>query len=258
MSYSRSTSLCLSLLVTASGCVENDASIFVQQVQISSPENECLVTNDPSAGSRLGGLIDVAMRSTYNAPLLVGNQLVPRGDPDRLRTETGRVQLFEADVEIYADGALVASYTQPIVGFADVGSGANPGYGLTAVALVNPDTAEAVLAAGAGVSLVSRVKLRGETLGGLEVESGEWDYPISTCECCTPIFEPMTNEDERIENCNIGQDGDTVDRRDIPLSLCPAVCSDGLDNDGDGQTDFDADLGEGDPECTFNGDSSET
>src|SRR5690606_18956920 len=95
-------------------------------------DNECTVTSDPSAASLPRGRLDLALQGTYNASLLVGNQLVRRGDPNRLRTETGRVQLYQADVEVYDyTAALISSFSQPISGFVDVSSGNDAGFGLT-------------------------------------------------------------------------------------------------------------------------------
>jgi hypothetical protein len=198
---------------SAVGCVDNDSTIFIAQMMQIDPESECTVVNDPSSPSISAGVIDVSITDQYFGMVLVGNQLVRRGDPQRLRTETGRVQLFEAEVEVFDyAGATLSSFIQPVSGFIDVATGANPGWGLTGLTLID---GAAAAASGGNAGLVARIRIRGETLGGLEVETGEWDFPINVCNGCFLIVEPATCEDERVETCMPGQDSRRVDARDV-------------------------------------------
>lgn len=216
MKHLHSTLLC-ALLATASGCVDNDSSLFITQVQARTVDNECVATNDPSAPFRTRGLLDVSLQQSYVAPLLLGNQLVRRGNPDRLRTETGRVQLYQAEVEVYDfNAALINSFSQPTAGFVDVGTGTNPGWGVTDVMLVDPGSSQIVTdALGGATELVVQVKVLGETLGGLEVETEFWTFPVVVCTGCVTVVEPESCEDDRIPSCAIGQDTGAVDARDV-------------------------------------------
>jgi hypothetical protein len=213
MTHLRSTLLC-ALLTAATGCVDNDSTLFIVQVQAATADNECVISPDPGALFRSRGLLDVSLQQSYGAGLLVGNQLVRRGDANRLRTETGRVQLYQADVEVYDyTAALISSFSQPISGFVDVSTGTDPGFGVTNVMLIDPNAA--VAATGGGTEVVAQVKILGETLGGLEVETGFWSFPIVVCNGCITIVEPETCEDDIIPSCSIGQDTNKVDARDV-------------------------------------------
>jgi hypothetical protein len=213
MTHLRATLLC-ALLTT--GCVDNDSTLFIVQVQAASVENECTITPDPGALFRSRGLLDLSLQRSYGAGLLVGNQLVRRGDANRLRTETGRVQLYQADVEVYDyTAAVISRFSQPISGFVDVSTGTDPGFGVTNVMLVDGVAADSLTAAGGAGEVVAQVKILGETLGGLEVETGFWSFPIVICSGCITVVQPETCEDDRIPSCSIGQDTAQVDARDV-------------------------------------------
>lgn len=215
MTHLRSTLLC-ALLTAATGCVDNDSTLFIVQVQAATVDNECTVSADPAALFRSRGLLDISLQQSYGASLLVGNQLVRRGDANRLRTETGRVQLYQADVEVYDfTAALISSFSQPISGFVDVSTGTDPGFGVTSVMLVDPGAVDAVAAAGGVSEVVAQVRVLGETLGGLEVETGFWSFPIVVCTGCVTIVEPETCEDDFVPTCAVGQDTTKVDARDV-------------------------------------------
>lgn len=197
--------LVASLATASYGCVENDASIFVQQVQVLD-KTTCGATASPSDAALAGGLIDVAFTNSYDAALLMGNQLVKRGNTNTFRLETSHVQFTEAEVEVFDfGGGSIGAFSVPISGFAEAASGNSPGYGLAFVTLIDPASAAALPI---GQTVVSRVKVFGESLGGADVESGFFDYPINVCEGCT-IACPMSlacDEDPTDCPCEIGQD----------------------------------------------------
>lgn len=214
MNAIRST-LCCALLVAATGCVDNDSTLFIAQVQARTVDNECVVTNDPEGGFITRGALDPLLQTTYMAAMLVGNQLVRRGDADRLRTESARIQLYQADVEVYDfEANLLDSFSQPIAGFVDVGTGTDPGWGVTDVMLVSENASLAAAAAGGG-EVVSQVKIYGETLGGLEVETGFWTFPVVICPGCVTIVEPESCEDDFVGGCFAGQDTSEIDARRV-------------------------------------------
>ena len=209
------TTLVFGLAMGAMGCVDNNTTIFVRQVQAPDPANECVVTNDPSALARSRGYVDGALADSYFAWLLVGNQLVRRGDNDTLRTESARVQLYTADVEVFDyTGATLSSFSQPISGFIDPSNGSEPGYGLTSLVLVD----QGVVSGHSGI-VVSRVKLFGETLGGDEVETGFWDFPIEVCADCFACIEPESCDDPCTASCEFGQDA-SPDCRSVGRGAC--------------------------------------
>jgi hypothetical protein len=203
------------------GCAENDTMLFVRAVLKLEP-GECIAKGDANSVMLLGGVMDLHFTSTYDAALLVGNQLAKRGKKDQLRTESSRVVLKGAEVILMDDQeATIAEFTVPGVGFVDVGTGEDPAYGVIATTLIP-----------AGVGIVPNglylveVRAFGETLGGQEITSAALRFPIYTCDRCL-ISYPLsaadpaqlptyactsTEEFDEPQGCRIGQD-DYVDCR---------------------------------------------
>src|SRR6185295_14801949 len=100
----------------------------IRQVQapVSSSAGGCTTQPDPSALFLASGTLDLAFRLQYSATLLVGNQLVSRGNNSQLRTETSRVQIQGAVVRVEDPTGAVAfgPVTVPGSGFVDPASGA--------------------------------------------------------------------------------------------------------------------------------------
>jgi len=207
----------------SAGCADNNQTIFIRQAQARDPGDGCVAKADPTGLFRNQGLVDTTLSALeYRAPLLVGNQLVPRGNSATLRTETSRVVFFEAEVEMFDfEGNSLGGFSQPVSGFADPSSGTDPGYGLVSATLADAATMANASAQG-GQTIVSRVQIFGETLGGLSVETGLWDYPIFVCAGCLGCVEPESCDDELLPTCTVGQD-DPIDCRCIGAGQCNAV-----------------------------------
>ncbi len=105
----------------SSACVKNESSLFVKgcaQIALDS----CTATASADQVFLGEGLLDTFYTSEYTCALLVGNQLVPQGDPTTLKTETSRVQLTSADINILdsggnlltrTDGSVASATTRP-------------------------------------------------------------------------------------------------------------------------------------------------
>jgi hypothetical protein len=173
------------------GCAENKSSIFIRGAMVV-PSDTCTVTADSSAALQFRGTFDAGFAAEYSAVLLVGNQLVRRGNAATLRTETSRVVLNGADVRIAnAAGDTIGEFSVPVSGFVDPGSGTEPGYGAASVVVVDAATGDAVApndGSRRSVEVVASVILHGETLGGVEIDSGEWQFPIDVCKGCLVFF----------------------------------------------------------------------
>jgi hypothetical protein len=156
------------------------------------------------------GVLDLNFRDNYFGNLLVGNQLARQGDRDKVRTETSRIALRGADVEVKrVDGSVIVAFATDGAGFVDPGTASDPGYGIMAAEL---------LPSGA-VTTPSRVNVSvrvvGETLGGVDIESSELIFPITVCNGCLlsvpgDAFDPglmqCTGEPAEEPPCIIGQD----------------------------------------------------
>src|SRR5687768_7912553 len=67
------------------GCEDNESSLFIVGV-LAIEETDCILTPEGNSLLRTSGVLDVSLRSSYTAGLLVGSQLTQRGSRDQLRT----------------------------------------------------------------------------------------------------------------------------------------------------------------------------
>ena len=181
----RRTVLSIAALGAATGgCADNDSALFIRSV-IKLEPGDCVASAQPEATSLAFGVYDIGLAETgsYFAFLLVGNQLSRQGDRDKVRTETSRISLRGADVEVRTvEGATITTFATDGAGFADVGTATEPGYGIMPAELRPRSAAE-------GLDRVNvSVRVVGETLGGTEIRSSELIFPINICRGCTVSF----------------------------------------------------------------------
>ena len=70
--------------------------------------------------------------------------------------------------------------------------------------MVDAGTLQALAGSGEQ-TLVSRIRLFGESLGGNDVETGLFDFPINVCTGCLACSDPIECDDEPPPACIIGQ-----------------------------------------------------
>jgi hypothetical protein len=172
-----------SIAAVGPGCVANESSIYIKTVLTPS----CAVVTTDS-DQRAVGLLDVAYSCEYTATLVVANQLVKRGDDNKLQVETSRVELKSFDVQILDGGRAplgggVDKYTVSAAGEIDPETGGTPGLALTEVLLVDGAVGQ-YLYENNITDIVVRIKAHARTLGGQDLTSGEYDYPIKVCSHC--------------------------------------------------------------------------
>jgi hypothetical protein len=194
-------------------CVDNDKSIFIRGLA-APPQNRqngtCLYQPDPTGTGLFGGTLDVGVRDNYFAVLLVGNQMNGRGDPLDPRTESNRIHFNGAVSRITdTEGNQLREFTAYATGFADIQQNNAPGYGIVGVPVIDA-TARDLLAGGlpnrtATKTVLVNVKVFGKTLGGEDLESGEFQFPVKVCNGCLVDF--STGNDPNIQpqpNCAAG------------------------------------------------------
>ncbi len=192
------------VLALAPGCVENEGSFFI----ISAKSPSCGSTTVDSDDLGSGTLDTVYGGGAYRATLLLGNQLVRRGNASKLQIETSRISLTGVDVEILVGGETFsrldgspAAFSDALVGFVDPARNNAPGFGLAQPLVIDGATIQA-LQAGAVSNVTARIVVRGRTLGGDDIKTRPWDFPIAVCAgclCTCPDSEPT-------EECAVGQD----------------------------------------------------
>lgn len=165
-------------LLSMSACAENRTTLFIERGLYIPPEDDCLISVD--LNGLQSGVMDLDLTNSYSASVSVANQMQPLGDPDRLRAETSRIQLegFEVEIEGIDATPAVTTYSRRFTSIVDPGNGTDPGR--TAVTL---DMIPGGAITEEGFYLI-HVRIYGTTLGGLEVESPEFVYPLQVCEGC--------------------------------------------------------------------------
>jgi hypothetical protein len=224
----------LALLATSGGllgsaCADNESSLFIRmRMAEKAEEGRCNASCSPSEAFWTEDAVDAAFQSSHSAMLLVGNQIVQRGDSDVLRTETSRVQLYEAEVRVVdiEGNDVTPGYVVPITGTVDPGASSEPGYNCADVLLLDGATMDTLRGQaaqrGSDVQVWATVVVRGRTLGGQEVETTEWTYPIRVCFGCTCVD---TAPSECCEN-PAGEDCEEADKAEAtcPGALGPVDC----------------------------------
>ncbi|WP_437733165.1 hypothetical protein [Sorangium sp. So ce1335] len=223
------TRLCTLALLAASGgllasaCADNESSLFVRQRMAMPTTGECTVSCSPTEAFWSADAIDSAYVGSHSALILVGNQIVQRGDSDVLRTETSRVQLYEAEVRLsYMDGSPVnEGYVVPIHGVVDPGSGSNAGYNCTDVLLIDGATMDRLRGEAADarrdIEVLASIVVRGRTLGGQEVEAPEWSYPVRVCFDCSPCVDTLPVD------CCYGEPNEQCEDLEDVEEFCPGI-----------------------------------
>jgi hypothetical protein len=171
-----------SLAASLSGCAENESSLFIEGV-LSLPASDCVARPDAEAEMLTQGVLDVHFAQGYVAAVQVGNQLTQQGNREKLRTETSRLHLEGATGTVFDVNGGEHEFEAIATGFAHPAAGTEPGLAAMVVNLINGETMDALLAAGEG-DIVVRFRVFGTTLGGKEVESGDYDFPIYLCDGC--------------------------------------------------------------------------
>lgn len=177
-------------------CATNDQTIFIRNAlapAILRTNGICTYTNDPQQAALFQATLDLGVTDSYFAILLVGNQLIPRGDPQNNRAESNRVHINGAIVRVTeTDGTLIREFTSLATGFADPGNNNAAEFGVIGVTGIDAPTKDILLPTlpnrQVSRSVVMNFKAFGTSLGGVDVESGEFQLPARVCNGCLVDF----------------------------------------------------------------------
>lgn len=195
-------------------CAENDQSIFIRSALAPAQNrqnNVCLYANDPTQPALAEGMLDVGIRENYIAVLLVGSQLIARGDATSTRAESNRAHIHGAVVQVKEpNGGLIGEFTSLATGFIDPQLNNAPSYGSVSIVAIDPPTmakiAEGLTAAQTKL-VVAHIKAFGETGGGVDLESGEYQLPIRVCNGCLVSFASGDDPAAPGVDCNLPLEG---------------------------------------------------
>jgi len=219
--------LALGGALASSSCVDNDSSLFIYGV-MDVTNSDCVAKADGSAVMIAEGVLDREFADGYVAAILVGSHLTERGSREKLRTETARLSITGAHVTLYGTQGAVIEFDTPATGLVNPASGTDPGLAAVFARLVREDQMDEL---GMDGQMIARIKILGTTLGGQDIESAAFDYPITLCTGCL-LYYPTealdvdppylctgtadgASADSKI--CFIGQDGY------FPCTLCAAT-----------------------------------
>lgn len=201
------------------GCVDDGVSVFVAGAIAPEQSDEGCSWDPGSDLSQPGGTLDVSFGGSYFVYPRIVNQLQRRGRSGV--AETNGVQLTAAEVTIRAlDGSALSvpglpnPFRIPMSGYIPpAASPDSPGVGFGRVEVLTPDYTLSLEEAGAAnVSLLASIRIIGKTLGDIDIESAEWDFPIALCSGCLRVC--TTDPTMVTSACNLGQDQRVV-------SVCP-------------------------------------
>ena len=182
-------------------CATNDQSLFVRGALLPSTNRtngSCVYTDDPQQGQLFFGTMDLGLTDSYTSVLIVGNQLIPRGDPTNNRAESNRVHLNGGVVRVTEpDGRLIREFTSVATGFTDPAVNNSPDYGVIGLITFDAPTKDIILNRDgthpeqAGLpnrtiikTVLLNIKVFGRTLGGADLESDEYQFPLQVCKGC--------------------------------------------------------------------------
>ncbi len=191
-------------------CADNNQTVFIRGFLAPSANRQnsiCLYTDDPQQPQLFNSRMDVGITDSYFAVILFGNQMNPRGDPQNNRAESNRIQIFGGVVRVEnPDGSLINEFTSASVGFADPQNNNSPDYGVTGMVVIDAPTKNIIAAGlpnrGVSKTVIINIKLFGKSLGGEDVETGEFKQPMQVCNGCLVDFSSGNEETSKIQpNC---------------------------------------------------------
>lgn len=217
-------SLCSVGALTAGGCADNRTTLFISGVAGFQAGDTCEIDVSLSGTQLLSGSYDPLPGVPYYAWLIVANGMQPLGDNDTLRPETSRIQLQGAEISISSAS----------------GGGAAPAFTINFAATIHPDESEDPGLAVLPVPIVPPtlnlapgdyqvgIVVFGETLGGTDVESGDFSFPVTVvpdgsftvCESAAALQEGL------VHPCGaLAQDGYVFPCSDVPTVGCQSACA---------------------------------
>lgn len=176
------TGLAAAALASTPSCADNHESIFIYGV-VALTAPDCTAKGDTGSKLLAFGEMELKLTDTYGNFLLVGNQLIARGNPSNLRAEPNRVQITGADIQLTGiNGADFGFYSVPANGLVSPTVSADPTYAPVFVQIIPPAVGKklrAAVGAGASLTVLADIKVYGQTLGLNDVESGAFTYTIN-------------------------------------------------------------------------------
>lgn len=220
----------LGALLLLCGCVDNDGpAVFISGNL--SPTDACEYA--PGNAFVAEGALNVDRAVAYFIHPEYNGQLRSRGSDAPLRADPNGMQIEGAEIELQSaagDALSLAGLPNPFVVPVSTYIASTPDPSSTSksagsIQAVPPPYVTAlrdVVGPGCGdVQVVlAKVRVFGTTIGGVDVESGDWSWPITLCrgDCLVACSTDPAVADVESTCCGYGQDGLCID-----ASACQAV-----------------------------------
>lgn len=220
--------------LSASACADSESTLYIAYAI---PADEQCVASPQSDVYIPEGSLDTLLAQSYGAFLVVHNEIVEQGDPNRPKTETSRVIIYDSEVSVEDPvTGYTTDYSWPLSGFVPEGP---DGQGVVSVLMLDNASVQQIrdsLAVGEVRPVLVTVKIFGRTTGGIELETPEWTFTIGLGACinvdCSAEwgeendageFEACSKEAEPIEVCHPGQDV-AVPCNAVPAAVATTCC----------------------------------
>ncbi|MDI7268217.1 MAG: hypothetical protein QME96_09515 [Myxococcota bacterium] len=214
MVFRIATAVVLPLALAGAACQDNWQSFVIEANLQPGDPPECAIPTDRGAAGYLGGVLDISVRYSYSACLFVSNRLVKREDYGVPRAESNMILVQGAYLRFEPDPNDPAPALLPDQDIPFAGS-IPPQDNSTMCIPIIPSSIGGLLAPDR--MFVAVVQFYGVTLGGIDVLTQEFRYPVWTCAGClagcpndtnplTPACECPTGNPEGDPPCRPGQD----------------------------------------------------
>jgi hypothetical protein len=221
-------------------CAQSAPGVFIRQILAPSTTGAsgsvCTYVAAATEAQLSAGLVDAGLRESYRAVLLVGSQIASRASTEQVRVETSQLLIEGAEVHVLdAKGNEMRAFTRLASATIEPSAGTAATYGTVTVDILD---AESIRQASAGITnrtethrVIVQVLVFGHTLGGGEVESAPYQFPVDVCVGCLVSFKDAPDEPtlpgvdckgdpstvDAIVPCFIGQD------QPVSCSACQGI-----------------------------------
>lgn len=198
------------LAAALTGCVADNASVYIEANII--PEQQdvgCSVTSD---GTPLtSGYYNLDYPAGYRIFPLYRNQLLSRAtdvraDPNGVLIQGAEVTLTDQAGTPLALAGVPNPFTIAASTFIHSGDVGQPGQAVGELEVIPDAYRSALIAAGAAGTILAKVKIFGRTSGNIDIQAGDWQWPINLCRD-TCLFQCLgPDETTEVLACSPGQD----------------------------------------------------
>ncbi len=184
MVFRIATAVVLPLAFAGAACQDNWQSFVIEVNLAPGDPPECAIPTDREATGLLGGELDISVRRSYSACLFVSNRLVKREDYGVPRVESNMILVQGAYLRFEPDPNDPDPPRLPDQDIPFAGSIPPQGESTMCIPIIPPSIGRELTA---DRMYVVVVQFYGVTVGGVDVLTQEFRYPVWTCAGCLAL-----------------------------------------------------------------------